>query len=260
VKRVRAKPATGRMRQQRGYALLGLLLLMAVVAIAATVAAPHIAFQIRRDREEELVHRGVQYSRALRRYVKANGHYPNSLDELAGTSGQRWIRKLYKDPVTGKDFRLLHMNDVQPGMSVGIANQPNQNGGLGSGSNSLQGNSQMANAASNAQSGNAAETNGADPGNSDTNGPTDGSVTANQPGLQIFGVASFSKAHTIREFNHKSHYNDWYFFYDPNNDRGYEIKGPTLPGGFGQPAANISGGTAAQPPADASQPPAAPTN
>jgi len=40
------------LRPQRGYALLTLLLIMALLAIAAAAVAPAIATQIRRNREE----------------------------------------------------------------------------------------------------------------------------------------------------------------------------------------------------------------
>jgi len=42
-------------------------------------------------------------------------------------------------------------------------------------------------------------------------------------------VASTSKAKTIREFNHKNHYNEWQFIYDPTMDRGGLIKTPAQP-------------------------------
>jgi type II secretory pathway pseudopilin PulG len=265
------KSAVGRHQPEQGYVLLALLLMMALMAIAATVVAPDIVFNIKRDREEELVHRGVQYTRAVRRYVKATGHYPNSLNDLTSSAGQRWIRKLYKDPLTGKDFRLLHMSDVQPGVGITSSNPQNQNEGIGgSFANPVQnGNAQIVNQPSNSLGTPVA--NGAQaPGNGNASSQEspqpgaqqlDGSATGQQPGLLIFGVASSSKAKTIREFNHKNHYNDWYFFYDPNNDRGYEIKGPTLPGGFGaQQPANLNGQGGSQPqanPGEAQQTPAA---
>ena len=63
----------------------------------------------------------------------------------------------------------------------------------------------------------------------------------------IIGVASVSKKKSIREFDHKNHYDQWLFFYDPTYDRGFPIKGPTsmslsaasvgMPAGsIGQPA------------------------
>jgi hypothetical protein len=45
-------------------------------------------------------------------------------------------------------------------------------------------------------------------------------------GGPILGVASLSKAKTIREFNKKNHYNEWLFIYDPTSDRGGLLVGP----------------------------------
>jgi hypothetical protein len=53
-------------------------------------------------------------------------------------------------------------------------------------------------------------------------------------GGPILGVASTSKAKTIREFNKKSHYNEWVFIYDPNSDRGGLLKGPIQPDSTGR--------------------------
>ena len=59
-------------------------------------------------------------------------------------------------------------------------------------------------------------------GGSGFNGPVFG-------GGPILGVASTSKAKTIREFNKKNHYNDWLFIYDPTSDRGGLLVGPWQP-------------------------------
>ena len=48
-------------------------------------------------------------------------------------------------------------------------------------------------------------------------------------GGPIVGVASTSKAQSIREFNHKNHYDKWQFIYDPTMDRGGLIKTPAQP-------------------------------
>src|SRR5438552_14440281 len=108
-------------RSQSGYILLLLMLGVTLLAIAAAAIAPTLAFQIRRDREEELIHRGVQYSRAVRRYVKKFGRYPTRLEELENTNNLRFLRRRYKDPITGKDFKILHMGDVKLTFGAGIA-------------------------------------------------------------------------------------------------------------------------------------------
>ena len=98
-----------------------LMLFVALLAIAAGALAPGIAFRIKRDREEEMIHRGVQYSRAIRIFVKKTGRYPTRLEELENTNNIRFLRKRYKDPITGKDFKLLHVGEVQLTSAAGIA-------------------------------------------------------------------------------------------------------------------------------------------
>lgn len=236
--------------RQRGYVLLGLLLVMCLFAIAAAAVAPTIAFQIKRDREEEFIHRGVQYSRAVRRYAKSTGRYPLTLEDLNGKEGMRYIRKLYKDPITGRDFKLLYTRDImaatanvpqngQPVQGDNSIHDPNQDQNIANPPADQQNNSNPTNTSSNLgnqltspQSGLAAPTGAAaQPGSS--NGLTLGT---------IFGVVSTSKEKTIREFEHKNHYNEWLFFYDLNHDTGHLVTGPTrltLPptNQFGQPAA-----------------------
>jgi len=84
------------------------------------VAVRKIEFQVKRDREEELIHRGVQYSRAVRRYFKKFGRYPTRIEDLESTNNMRFLRKRYKDPMnrdpeTGqeRDFKFLHLQEVQ---------------------------------------------------------------------------------------------------------------------------------------------------
>ena len=101
--------------------LLMMMLFVTLMAIAAAAVAPSLIFNIQRDREQELIHRGVQYSRAIRNYVKKFGKYPTRLEDLENTNNLRFLRKRYKDPITGKDFRLLHTGDVQTTFSAGLA-------------------------------------------------------------------------------------------------------------------------------------------
>ncbi|MFZ1159871.1 MAG: hypothetical protein WAO10_18950, partial [Candidatus Sulfotelmatobacter sp.] len=224
-------------RQDRGYVLLGLLLMVSVLMIAAAVVAPNLAFQIKRDREEELVHRGVQYTRAIRSYAKRTGRYPVRAEDLLGGPDQRFIRKLYKDPMTGRDFKFLHLDDVQPGPanlnSSAVQAGANDDGSLSAGTaptlpssddRSFDGPAQDS---SGAGSQNSVRPNARATGGTAFGASSSAGMTENQPGRLIFGVVSTSKARSIREFNHKDHYSDWLFFYDPRSDRGYEIKGPT---------------------------------
>ena len=108
-------------RSERGYILITLILFVALIVVAAMVLVPTVAFQVKRDREEELIHRGVQYSRAMKHFVKKFGRYPTRIEELENTNQIRFLRRRYKDPITGKDFKILHMGDVQMALGGGIA-------------------------------------------------------------------------------------------------------------------------------------------
>lgn len=124
----RSQQSASRCRSERGYILITLILFVALLVIAAGVMAPLISFQVKRDREEELIHRGVQYSRAMKHFVKKFGRYPTRLEELENTNQIRFLRKRYKDPVTGKDFKILHLGDVQFAAGGGIAGATPVNG------------------------------------------------------------------------------------------------------------------------------------
>lgn len=115
-------------RSERGYILITLILFIALITVAAMVLVPTIAFQVKRDREEELIHRGVQYSRAMKHFVKKFGRYPTRIEELENTNQIRFLRRRYKDPITGKDFKILHMGDVQMAAAGGIAGATPPNG------------------------------------------------------------------------------------------------------------------------------------
>lgn len=216
----------GKRQPQQGYVLLTLLLVVAVLVIAAAAVAPSIAFQIKRDREEELVHRGVQYSRAIRRYAKATGRFPFRLEDLQQANGMRFIRKLYKDPITGKDFKLIHTADIRTAGQLAnptpAAPQPDTQSVATPDSAGAPTPSE--NPADSSSQPNGKPT--VKPAPADAT-PAESAAHDDGTGGAIFGVVSASKAKTIREYNHKNHYNEWLFFYDPSYDRGLEIKGPT---------------------------------
>lgn len=107
-------------RREDGYVLLTLLLTVALMGIFALAVITPIKFELQRDREQELIHRGVQYSRAIRNYYKKYGRYPTRLEDLDNTNNLRYLRKHYKDPVTGKDFKLLHYGDPDVAMTGSI--------------------------------------------------------------------------------------------------------------------------------------------
>ena len=84
-----------------------------LITFALAIAAPKIAEEIRRDKEEETIHRGKQYARAIQKYYAKYNRYPNSIDQLMKTDNLRFLRKRYLDPMTGKDdWRIIHLGEA----------------------------------------------------------------------------------------------------------------------------------------------------
>ena len=108
---------------EEGYILLTLLLVVALMAVGVMfgIIIP-MKYESQREQETEMIHRGVQYSRAIRNYYKKFSRYPTKLDDLDNTNNMRYLRKHYKDPLNCKngkcaDFRLLHYGE--PGVTLG---------------------------------------------------------------------------------------------------------------------------------------------
>ncbi len=108
-----------RYKREGGYLLLAVLLLMAFMIIAASIEAPQMVQQMKRDREEEMIHRGTEYARAIKKYYKKFGRYPANLEQLDNTNQIRFLRKRYKDPLTkdGK-WKILNYGDIQTLLSA----------------------------------------------------------------------------------------------------------------------------------------------
>jgi type II secretory pathway pseudopilin PulG len=119
-----------RNRRAGGYTLVILVVAIAVLGILLAAALPSWSGAIRRERERELIFRGMQYAEAIRVFQERNGRLPISLDELIQTR-PRSIRKLWKDPMT-KDGRWQLVvtpteAPIQPGQNsppVGIRRTP----------------------------------------------------------------------------------------------------------------------------------------
>ncbi len=180
------------------------------------------------------------------------------VEELENTNNMRFLRKRYKDPVTGQDFKVLHLGEVQLAFGGGIAGATPVNGvnavpgvpTLGGAAQVLgaQAQSSPASGITNVSQGSAStsdqnknaavqnlqggEGNTQQPdSSSQAQGSSDSGKTTPQTygGGPIVGVVSTSKKETIRVFNKKNHYNQWQFIYDPNSDRGGLLNTPAQP-------------------------------
>ena len=72
----------GRRADERGYALVGLLALMTIMALALVAAAPNLRQQSQRALEREAIARGEEVADAIRLYFRAKGALPTSVDQL----------------------------------------------------------------------------------------------------------------------------------------------------------------------------------
>ena len=121
-----------RRHSQGGYALLMIFLMAAIIALMLYQQLPRVAFESEREKEQLLIDRGEQYTRAIQLYYLANNRtYPTSLDDLEKQE-KRFLRRRFVDPFTGKaDWRIVHTNGgfltdslVQKPPTVAKVNRP----------------------------------------------------------------------------------------------------------------------------------------
>jgi len=100
---------TRRQSEQGGFALLMVFLMAAIVALMLYQQLPRVAFESEREKEQLLIDRGEQYTRAIQLYYMANNRqWPTSIDDLEKRE-KRFLRRRYVDPYTGKDeWRIIH--------------------------------------------------------------------------------------------------------------------------------------------------------
>jgi type II secretory pathway pseudopilin PulG len=254
MKSVRPRP------RESGYVLLALMLTMTLLLVALAIEAPRIGQQIKRGKEEELVHRGKDYATAVKRFVHKNGgRYPVSVEQLENTNHIRFLRKKYVDPMTGdSDWKMVHVGEAEikiPAPNPGLSGGGGQNPGLGGGTvtpNTNQpgvvtpppGIAQTLNGPPSQPQGN-------NLGSLTTTGIGNGQTVG---GGQIMGVASVSKGHSIKEFNDKDEYDQWYFVYDlrleQSGGTGVTVaapRGASAAGSSGTPNANGTPGATGNP-------------
>ena len=205
---------------ERGYAMAALLMALSVMAIMLSVAMPVWRTAAQREREAELIFRGEQYAHAIELYSRRNGGYPPSLDVL---EKGRFIRKLYKDPMSGEsDFQPVFVGQQIAGQPVA----PRQPVGTALGGPGRVGQAQ-----------------GTGPGGARAGQPPTPSL-GQAPGQRgaigggpVIGVVSRNTAESIRLYNGRGRYNEWAFVAtamsqqagDPNGPQG-----PNTPGVGGQ--------------------------
>lgn len=83
----------------KGFTLLELMVVLAIIALLLTIAAPRYFIQVDRAKEAALKQTLFIVRDAIDKFKSDKGHYPYSLDELV--SGQ-YLRQRPIDPVTNR--------------------------------------------------------------------------------------------------------------------------------------------------------------
>ncbi len=207
-----------------GYAMAVLLVAMSVMAVMMTVAMPVWKQMSQREKEAELVFRGRQYARAIELMQrKIPGALPPNLDILVS---QKFLRKKYKDPITGQDFDTVTPLQTAPAAAPGTP--PGGRGGPGG-------------AAGPGRSNTPATQPGA-PGGAARPGAPGGGAPGGGPQGGIIGVVSKSKDTSIRLYEGRSHYNEWIFQAVQRTQTPGGATGAGTPGRGGGPGEPTPGG------------------
>ena len=197
-----------------GYAMVALLVGLSIMSVALSVALPAWSTMARREREAELIFRGEQYARAIQLYQrKFANSFPPSIDLLVD---QKFLRKKYKDPITGEDF-----SPVAAGNPIAQEAQRQQT------------------PPETTRSARGVGTPPFIPGRGQPQGrggAPQGNVGGGAAGL--IGVVSKSEKKSLRLYNGRDQYNQWVFVAQQATTQAGAPSGGQRPGGPGQRGPN----------------------
>jgi len=96
---------------QAGFTFLGLMFAVMLMGLLAAAASVTVSFALRRDAEAQLLFVGRAYGVAIGSYVKTHAKdaqpYPTDLAQLLqdprSLTPAHYLRRLYFDPITGRD-------------------------------------------------------------------------------------------------------------------------------------------------------------
>jgi type II secretory pathway pseudopilin PulG len=204
--------------RQAGFNLVVLAVLAVVFSVGLATVLPKVSTALQRDKEEELIFRGLQYAEAIRVFQARNGRYPVRLEELVEIQ-PRAARQLWADPMT-KDGKwgLIYASAPgqagQPGMGPGqVPGLEGRRGGISGSGVAPVG---VSAAMTNSQLGAADEDDDDDRGSSRASrrerqirrrAGLDGTLG----GGPIIGVHSLSDGEALKSFAGGSKYSDWKF-------------------------------------------------
>ncbi|HTQ62456.1 MAG TPA: hypothetical protein VMI32_19675 [Candidatus Solibacter sp.] len=238
-------------KKQSGYALLIVVFLTTLVLVASMSIGLRVLTEGRRQKEQDMIWRGKQYTRGIKLYYQKFGRFPTSLDDLIKPSvgNIRFMRQAYKDPMNKEDgsWRLIYVGPAgqligslkpQPGgiqMPVaggqpgapgtapsGFGAQPGTMGGISTGGVTP---SAPPNGTGSGTAGTGAatgtDTQGQGTGTSGTDSQS--ALTADTPtimGGNIIGVGSKVNKPSIMVYDKATNYRLFEFIWDPSKDMG----------------------------------------
>ncbi|MGV8918051.1 MAG: type II secretion system protein [Pseudomonas sp.] len=105
------------MRRDKGFTLLELMVVMAIIATLMTIALPRYFNSLEVSKETTL-HQSLSAMReALDHYYGDTGHYPESLEQLVD---QRYLRNPPMDPIAERNDRWV-LVPPPDGVAGGVA-------------------------------------------------------------------------------------------------------------------------------------------
>ena len=104
---------TSSRNKQGGYALLLVVFLLALLVVGTMSIGLRVLTQGQREKEQEMIWRGKQYTRGIKLYYRKLGRFPTSMDDLVKpkVGNLRFMRQAYKDPMNKEDgsWRLIYV-------------------------------------------------------------------------------------------------------------------------------------------------------
>ena len=229
-------------QSEPGYAMAGLLVAIGIMSVLMSVAMPAWRTVAKREKEAELLFRGQQYMRAIDLYQRRfPGAYPTDLEMLVE---ERFLRRLYPDPMTGEPFRILTQGSAAAAAGEAAAEADEEDGrwrgrlsdgdgrdGLGVPGSSLGGRAGRV-----------------------SPDPFSGTLGGDDEELGgIVGVVSRSTEESLRDYNGATRYDQWLFVHQGQPAMpgaagaaapfpGGIGSGPGGPAGIGRAAGSLDGG------------------
>jgi hypothetical protein len=112
---MRAGKQIGVRHRSLGFTYVSLLLIVAAMGMGFAAFGELASNAAKREKELELIFVGDQYRQAIGQYYESSPaghkHYPKKLEQLLKDErfafNRRYLRRLYRDPVTGKDLAVV---------------------------------------------------------------------------------------------------------------------------------------------------------